>query len=53
LLLRIQREADQGGQIDDEVPFAVAVSISMPGEVRIYEQVRNRLGIQPQVAIST
>ena len=51
LSIQVQRDPDQGGQIDEEVPFAVAVTIAMPGEVRIYDQVRTRLSIQPQVPV--
>jgi hypothetical protein len=47
LRLSVQRELDQGGvRTDEPVPFALAVTLSMPGEVEIYEQVRQRLGIR-------
>lgn len=50
LRLSIQREPDQGGiQIDEPIPFALAVTLTMPGELKIYEQVRQRLGIRPSV----
>jgi hypothetical protein len=41
--LRIQREQDQGEQLLDEVPFAIAVTYSMPGVMRIYDEVRARV----------
>lgn len=47
--LHIQRELDQVGHYDDSIPFGLAVTISMPGVVEIYEQVRQRLGILPRV----
>lgn len=44
--LHLQREPDQAGMvIDDPIPFAVAVTLTMPGVIEIYEQVRQRLGI--------
>lgn len=50
LRLSIQREPDQGGiRIDEPVPFALAVTLTMPGEVEIYEQVRQRLQIASRV----
>lgn len=46
LRLSVQREPDQGGiAIDEPVPFALAVTLIMPGEVELYEQVRQRLRI--------
>lgn len=46
IALHLQREPDQAGMvIDDPVPFAVAVTLTMPGVIEIYEQVRQRLGI--------
>lgn len=50
LRLSVQREPDQGGvRIDEPVPFALAVTLTMPGEVEIYEQVRQRLQIASRV----
>lgn len=47
LRFSVVREPDQGGvRIDEAVPFALAVTITMPGELRIYEQVRQRLDIR-------
>jgi hypothetical protein len=31
--------------IDEPIPFAVAVTLTMPGVIEIYEQVRQRLAI--------
>mgnify|MGYP001179659330 CR=1 FL=1 len=50
--LTIQRQPDQGQTIDDPIPFAVAVTLTMPGITRIYEEVRARLPIAPRVRIS-
>lgn len=47
--LHVQREPDQVGLHDEPVPFGLAVTIAMPGVVEIYEQVQQRLGIQPLV----
>jgi hypothetical protein len=43
--LTVQRDPDQGTMIDDPVPFGLAVTLTMPGVVEIYEQVRQRLGL--------
>lgn len=40
--LVIQRDPDQGATIDELVPFGLAVTISMPGEVALYDEVRAR-----------
>ena len=39
----VQRELDQGAAIDEDVPFGLAVTLTMPGVLEIYEQVRQRL----------
>ncbi|MET4728249.1 hypothetical protein ABIE09_002056 [Lysobacter enzymogenes] len=49
--LHIQREPDQVGVNDDAIPFGLAVTIEMPGAIGIYEQVRQRLGIEPRVPV--
>src|SRR3546814_19965433 len=44
--LHIQREPDQVGmRIDEPIPFGLAVTVTMPGLVEIYEHVRQRLGL--------
>jgi hypothetical protein len=43
--LTLQRDPDQGAQIDDAIPFGLAVTVTMPGVVEIYDQVRQRLEI--------
>ncbi|MCM5689770.1 S8 family peptidase [Sinorhizobium meliloti] len=48
ITLKIQREPDPGGPIDEAVPFGLAVSLDMPGELRLYDQVRARLQPRPQ-----
>lgn len=48
--LHVQREHDQVELHDDPIPFGLAVTIAMPGVVEIYEQVQQRLGIQPIVS---
>ncbi|WP_089215970.1 S8 family peptidase [Sphingopyxis indica] len=47
IVITIQRDPDQGGVVDDPIPFGLAISIAMPGAIGVYEQVRQRL--QPQV----
>ena len=51
LPITIQREPDNGSTVDDEIPFGLAVTVCMPGVVEIYEEVRQRLGIAPQVPL--
>ncbi len=43
--LTIQRDPDQGAVIDESIPFGLAATLTMPGVVQIYDQVRQRLGI--------
>jgi len=43
--LSVQRDPDQGATIDDEVPFGLAVTLTMPGVIEIYDQVRQRLAV--------
>lgn len=40
--LVIQRDPDQGAPVDETIPFGLAVTISMPGEVAIYNEARAR-----------
>jgi hypothetical protein len=47
--LIVQRDPDQGLVIDEPVPFGLAVTLTMPGVLEIYEQVRQRLGIVQRV----
>jgi Subtilase family len=46
--LQVQREPDTVPQ-DGDVNYALAVTIEMPGENRIYEQVRTRVAVAPRV----
>lgn len=47
LRLKIQRDPDPGSPIDDLVPFGLAVTVAMPGELRLYEQVQDRVRPRP------
>lgn len=50
ITLRVQREPDVPGmRTDDPIPFGLAVTLEMPGVVEIYEEVRQRLAVQPKV----
>jgi hypothetical protein len=40
--LIVQRDPDQGTVLDEAIPFGLAVTISMPGEVALYDQARAR-----------
>lgn len=41
--LTIQRDPDQGAAIDDAVTFGLAVTLAMPGEVTLYDEVFARV----------
>jgi hypothetical protein len=45
--LTVQRDPDQGLPIDDPIPFGLAITLTMPGVVEIYDQVRQRLAVTP------
>lgn len=51
LELRVQREPDLGEPIDAEVLYAIAVTVQMPGEERVYEEIRARVAVQPRVRV--
>ena len=36
--VQVQREPDQGTPIDEAIPFALAVTVEMPGAVQVYDQ---------------
>jgi hypothetical protein len=48
LSLRVQREPDSSDAIDDAVPFGFAVTVSMPGQIALYDEVRAR--VRPEAA---
>ncbi len=41
--LVVQRDPDQGTLVDAAIPFGLTVTIEMPGEIGIYDEVRARL----------
>jgi hypothetical protein len=43
IALRVQREPDQAAVVDEPVVYGLAVTLAMPGEVRLYEEVRARI----------
>lgn len=47
LPLRVQREPDAGGIEDEAVSFGLAVTVAMPGQIQLYEEVRARVRPQP------
>lgn len=49
--LTVQREPDQGPAIDEPIPFALAVTLAMPGVMQIYEEVQARIAIAPRIGI--
>lgn len=46
--LSVQREADD---LDHASAFALVVTLEMPGEIEVYNEVRNRVNIQPVVPV--
>ncbi|MEA3537155.1 S8 family peptidase [Rhizobium sp. CC-YZS058] len=52
ITLKIQREPDPGGPVDEAVPFGLAVSLEMPGELRLYDEVRARIQPRPPQRVS-
>jgi hypothetical protein len=53
LPIQVQRETDQGTPVDERIPFGLAVTVEMPGEGRLYEEVRTTIQVQPRVAVRT
>lgn len=51
LPIQVQRENDQGVPVDDAIPFGLAVTVEMPGEGRVYDQVRASIAVQPRQII--
>lgn len=49
LSLTVQRDPDQGLVVDEPIPFGLAVTLSMPTIVEVYQQIRQRLGIPAPV----
>jgi len=49
--LTVQRDPEQGAPIDEAIPYGLAVTLTMPGVVEIYEQVRQRLGVVPRARV--
>ncbi|MFG1304684.1 S8 family serine peptidase [Xanthobacter autotrophicus] len=47
LSLRVQREPDSGEIEDTAVPFGLAVTVAMPGQIHLYDEVRARVRPQP------
>ncbi len=51
--LTIQRDLDQGGTADEAITFGLAVTLAMPGEIELYNEVMARVapplraGIRP------
>jgi len=49
IALQVQREPDQAAVVDEEVVYGLAVTLAMPGEIRLYDEVRAR--IAPPIAV--
>ena len=48
---QIQRERDQGSPADEPIPFGLAITIEMPGEQQIYDQVLANIQVRPRPII--
>lgn len=51
LPIQIQRERDQGTTIDEAIPFGLAVTIEMPDELHVYDEVLANIQVKPRVAV--
>lgn len=49
--LVVQRDPDQGAAIDEATPYGLAVTLSMPGMVGVYDQVRARLAVAQRLPV--
>jgi hypothetical protein len=49
--LAVQRDPDQGLPVDEPIPFGLAITLSMPGVLQVYDQVRQRLAIIPRAPV--
>jgi len=47
----IQRDKDRAIPVDEDVPFGFAVTFTMPGVERIYDEVRARVAVQPRIPV--
>ncbi|MDQ6438078.1 S8 family serine peptidase [Mesorhizobium sp. LHD-90] len=47
LPLRVQRDPDPGATVDELVPFGLAVTVAMPGQIALYEEIRARVRPAP------
>jgi len=45
----IQRQPDE---MDDLAPYALVVTVAMPGVAGVYAEVRNRIAIKPKVPVT-
>ncbi len=52
LQFRIQREKEIGAVIDDDIAFAVAVTVQTSADLPIYEEVAVRLSIKPSITVT-
>lgn len=50
IALEVQRDPDQAAVVDEPVVYGLAITLAMPGELRIYDEVRARVAppIQPR-----
>jgi hypothetical protein len=49
--VQVQREKDRGTPIDNPMPFAIAVTVEMPGAVQVYEQALVGIQLKPQIQV--
>ena len=49
--LTVQRQPDQGVEIDEPIPFALAVTLAMPGVTQIYDEVQARIALVARIGI--
>ncbi|MFP3544386.1 hypothetical protein SB748_13000 [Rhizobium sp. SIMBA_035] len=49
LQFRIQREKDNGAPLDEDIDFAIAVTVETTADLPIYDEVAVRLSIKPTI----
>lgn len=49
--IQVQRERYQGTPIDDNIPFALAVTVEMPESLQVYDQVAPRVAVRPRARV--
>jgi hypothetical protein len=52
LQFRIQRQKEIGTAIDEDIAFAIAVTVEADADIPVYEEVAIRLSVKPAVTVT-